>query len=45
MLFVFLLLIISSLFDSVKYTIFVHCWKVYNLFVRALETGRKASLW
>jgi hypothetical protein len=25
------------------YTIYVHCWKIYNLFVQALETGRKAS--
>jgi len=22
----------------------VHCWKIYNLFERALETDRKASL-
>ena len=28
-----------------KYTIYVHCWKIYNLFVQALETGRKVSLW
>ena len=27
-----------------KYTIYVHCRKIYNLFVWALETGRKASL-
>ena len=27
-----------------KYTIYVHCRKIYNLFVRALETGRKASI-
>jgi len=27
------------------YTIYVHCRKIYNLFVQALETGRKASLW
>ena len=27
-----------------KYTIYVHCRKIYNLFVRALETGRKVSL-
>ena len=26
-----------------KYTIYIHCWKIYNLFVRALETSRKAS--
>ena len=25
------------------YTIYIHCWKIYNLFVQALETGRKAS--
>ena len=30
--------------DSI-YTIYVHCRKIYNLFVQALETGRKASLW
>ena len=23
----------------------MHCWKISNLFVRALETGRKVSLW
>ena len=28
-----------------KYTIYVHCQKIYNLFVRTLEKGRKASLW
>ena len=27
-----------------KYTIYVHCRKISNLFVRALETGRIASL-
>ena len=27
-----------------KCTIYVHCQKIYNLFVRALETGRIASL-
>jgi len=27
------------------YTIYVLCQKIYNLFVRALETGRKVSLW
>ena len=27
------------------YTIYVHCWKIYNLIVWALKTGRKASLW
>ena len=26
------------------YTIYVHCRKIYNLFVRALEISRKASL-
>jgi cytidylate kinase len=26
------------------YTIDVHCWKIYNLFVRALETSIKVSL-
>ena len=26
-----------------KYTISVHCRKIYNLFARALETGSKAS--
>ena len=26
-----------------KYTIYIHCWKIYNLFVWALETSRKAS--
>jgi len=25
--------------------IYIHCGKISNLFVRALETGRKASLW
>ena len=25
--------------------IYVHCQKTYNLFVRALEIGRKAILW
>jgi hypothetical protein len=28
-----------------KYTIYVHCWKIYNLFVQALEMGINASLW
>jgi len=28
-----------------KYTIYVHCQKIYNLFVCTLETGRKASQW
>jgi hypothetical protein len=28
-----------------KYTIYVHCRKIYNLFVRTLETGRKTDLW
>jgi hypothetical protein len=27
------------------YTIYVHCRKIYNLFARALETDRRASLW
>jgi hypothetical protein len=27
-----------------KYTIYVHCQKIYNLFLRALETGRKDSI-
>jgi hypothetical protein len=27
------------------YTIYVHCQKISNLFVQALETGRKPSLW
>ena len=27
------------------YTIYVHCLKISNLLVRALQTGRKASLW
>ena len=26
-------------------TIYVHCRKIYNLFARALETDRRASLW
>ena len=26
------------------YTIYVHCRKIYNLFARALETDRRASL-
>ena len=26
-----------------KYTIYIHCRKIYNLFVQALETGRKTS--
>jgi hypothetical protein len=26
------------------YTIYVHCWKISNLFVPALETGRKRAL-
>jgi hypothetical protein len=26
-------------------TIYVHCQKIYNLFLRALETGRKDSIW
>ena len=30
-------------FYYIKYAIYVHCWKIYNLFARALETGRKAS--
>ena len=30
--------------DSI-YTIYVHCRKIYNLFVQALEIGKKASLW
>jgi hypothetical protein len=25
--------------------IYIHCRKIQNLFVRALETGRKVSLW
>ena len=28
-----------------EYTIYLHCRKIYNLFLRALETGRKANLW
>jgi len=24
---------------------YLHCWKIYNLFVRALETDRKEILW
>ena len=31
--------------NIITYTIYVHCRKIYNLFVRALETGRKASIW
>jgi outer membrane protease len=34
----------SELNKAMKYTIYVHCRKIYNLFVRALETGRKASI-
>jgi hypothetical protein len=30
---------------TLKYTIYVHCRKIYNLFVRALETGRKTIIW
>ena len=30
--------------DALIYTIYVHCRKMYNLFVWALETGRKARL-
>ena len=30
-------------FYYIKYAIYVHCWKIYNLFARALETGRKAN--
>ena len=26
-------------------TTYVHCRKIYNLFARALESGKKASLW
>jgi hypothetical protein len=22
-----------------------HCWKIYNLFLRVLETSKKANLW
>jgi hypothetical protein len=25
--------------------LYLHCHKLYNLFVRTLETGRNASLW
>jgi hypothetical protein len=25
--------------------IYVYCWKIYNLFLQALETGRKSRLW
>ena len=28
-----------------KWTIYVHCWKIWNSFLQALETGRKASFW
>jgi hypothetical protein len=28
-----------------KYTMYVNCRKIYNLCVRALETGRKSTLW
>jgi len=35
---------IEQLFDF-KYTIYVHCCEVYNLFARAFERGRKTRLW
>ena len=35
---------IFKLFQLI-YTIYVCCRKIYNLFVRVLETGRKVSLW
>jgi hypothetical protein len=28
-----------------KYTIYIQCRKIYNLFVGALETGINVSLW
>jgi hypothetical protein len=31
--------------SRMRHTIYVHCRYIYNLFVRALETGRIASLW
>jgi hypothetical protein len=40
-------LIVTTLSHSginIQYTVRIYCRKIYNLFVRALETGRKASL-
>jgi hypothetical protein len=28
-----------------QYTMYVYCREIYNLFVRAFETSRKASMW
>ena len=28
-----------------KYTIYIHCRKIYYSFVRTLETGEEASAW
>ena len=30
---------------NVQYALYVHCRKIYNLFVQAFETGGKATLW
>jgi hypothetical protein len=30
---------------AIQYTIYVHCRKIYNLFVQAFDTGGKATLW
>ena len=30
---------------SLTYLIYVHCQKIYNLFVGGLETSRQVSLW
>jgi hypothetical protein len=28
-----------------QYTMYVYCREIYNIFVRAFETSRKASMW
>jgi hypothetical protein len=35
------------MYETIKrlYTMYVHCRKKYNLFVRAIETRRKVSIW
>jgi hypothetical protein len=30
---------------AIQYTIYVHCRKIYNLFVQAFDTGGKATPW
>jgi hypothetical protein len=30
---------------AIQYTIYVHCRKIYDLFVQAFEIGGKVTLW